>query len=301
MSLLATRAQQCHFPVLRQAVVDASGLAAELAALAAGNGLDAAQKVLVDSLSAGRSAIVLGGVAMRHTHFADIRAAAAALAARTGATVGFLPDGGNAAGTSLAGALPHRLPGGAPDPAPGLDVARMLASPLAGCVLLGGIEPALDIGMTGAQEALAGCSRLVAITPYADAAVMAMAQVVLPMGGFAETSGSYVSVEGRWQEFRGCARPVGEARPGWKILRVLGNQLGLGGFAYESSADVLAELRALAGGAGYDGRHAAARDRAPERRGESTELPIYGADALVRRAPALQLTRAAQADAARGR
>jgi NADH-quinone oxidoreductase subunit G len=301
VSLLATRAQQCHFPVLRQAVVDASGLAAELAALAAGNGLDAAQKVLVDSLSAGRSAIVLGGVAMRHTHFADIRAAAAALAARTGATVGFLPDGGNAAGTSLAGALPHRLPGGAPDPAPGLDVARMLASPLAGCVLLGGIEPALDIGMTGAQEALAGCSRLVAITPYADAAVMAMAQVLLPMGGFAETSGSYVSVEGRWQEFRGCARPVGEARPGWKILRVLGNQLGLGGFAYESSADVLAELRALAGGAGYDGRHAAARDRAPERRGESTELPIYGADALVRRAPALQLTRAAQADAARGR
>ena len=110
-----------------------------------------------------------------------------------------------------------------------------------------------------------------------------------------------MSVEGRWQEFRGCAQPVGEARPGWKILRVLGNQLGLEGFGYESSAEVLAELRALAGSAGYDGRMAAAGDGKPERRGETTDLPIYGVDALVRRAPALQMTRAAQDGAARGR
>jgi NADH-quinone oxidoreductase subunit G len=268
--------------------------------LAGGSSLDETQRALVDSLASGRSAIVLGGVAMRHTHFADIRAAAATLAAKTGATLGFLPDGGNAAGAALAGALPHRLPGGRPDPSPGLDVARMLESPLAGCVLLGGIEPAKDIGVAGAMEALAACGRLVAITPYADPAVMAAAQVLLPMGSFAETSGSYVSIEGRWQEFRGCAQPVGEARPGWKILRVLGNQLGLEGFEYESSADVLAELRALAGTVGYDGRLAAVREGKPERRGETTHLPIYGVDALVRRAPALQATRAAQDLAARG-
>jgi NADH-quinone oxidoreductase subunit G len=301
VSLLSTREQQCHFPVLRQAVVDPAGLALELAALAAGDGLDAAQKAVVDSLSSGRSVIVLGGVAMRHTHFADIRAAAAALAAKTGAKLGFLPDGGNAAGTALAGALPHRLPGGKPDAARGLDVARMLESPLAGCVLLGGIEPAQDIGPAGAQEALAACNRLVAITPYADPAVMSMAQVLLPMGSFAETSGSYVSVEGRWQEFRGCAQPVGEARPGWKILRVLGNQLGLEGFGYEGPAEVLEELRALAGSAAYDGRMAATGDGKPQRRGETTDLPIYGVDALVRRAPALQMTRAARDHAARGR
>ena len=72
---------------------------------------------------------------------------------------------------------------------------------------------------------------------------MSYAQVLLPMGTFAETSGSYVSAEGRWQEFRGCAQPVGQSRPGWKILRVLANQLGLEGFSYESSADVLAEFR----------------------------------------------------------
>ncbi len=300
VSLVSTLAQQCYFPVLRQAVVEPAGLALELAALADGAALDDAQKALVDSLSSGRSAIVLGGIAMRHTHFADIRAAAARLAARTGATLGFLPDGGNAAGAALAGALPHRLPGGRPDPSPGLDIARMLESPLSGCVLLGGIEPAKDIGVAGAAEALAACRRLIAITPYTDPAVMATAQVLLPMGSFAETSGSYVSVEGRWQEFRGCAQPVGESRPGWKILRVLGNQLALEGFDYESSADVLAELRELAGAASYDGRLATGRERKPERRGDTTHLPIYGADALVRRAPALQKTRAAQAGMAQG-
>ena len=293
VSLLSTRTQQCHFPVLRQAVVDPAGLAIELAALARGDGMDGAQKALVESLASGRSLIVLGGIAMRHTHFADIRAAAAMLADKTGARLGFLPDGGNAAGVALAGALPHRLPGGRPDPAAGLDIVRMLESPLAGCVLLGGIEPAVDIGLAGAQDALAACPRLIAITPYADPAVMSAAQVVLPMGSFAETSGSYVSVEGRWQEFRGCAQPVGESRPGWKILRVLANQLGLEGFGYESSTEVLAELRALAGATAYDGRLAAATDRKPQRRGETTNLPIYGVDALVRRAPALQMTRAA--------
>ena len=295
VSLVATEFQQCHFPVLRQSVVDAPALAAELAALA-----DGSHEAVVESLSGGRGAIVLGGVALRHSHFADIRSAAAALAAKTGATLGFLADGGNAVGTALAGALPHRLPGGHPDPSPGLDLAGMLESPLAGGLLLGGIEPAQDIGVPGAQEALAACPRLVAVTPYADPAILGIAQVLLPMGSFAETSGSYVNVEGRWQEFRGCAQPVGESRPGWKILRVLGNQLGLDGFDFGSSAEVLAELRALAGVARYEGRMPAARQRKAERRGATTLLPIYGTDALVRRAPALQKTRIARAGAAAG-
>ena len=295
VSLVATEFQQFYFPVLKQSVVDASALAAELAALAGGS-----HESVVESLAGGRGAIVLGGAALRHSHYADIRSAAAVLAAKTGATLGFLADGGNAVGTALAGALPHRLPGGVPDPAPGLDLARMLESPLAGGLLLGGIEPAQDIGLPGAQEALAACPRLVAVTPYAAPAILAIAQVLLPMGSFAETSGSYVNVEGRWQEFHGCAQPVGESRPGWKILRVLGNQLGLDGFDHGSSAEVLAELRALAGEARYEGRMPATRERKAERRGATTLLPLYGADALVRRAPALQKTRIARAGAAGG-
>jgi NADH-quinone oxidoreductase subunit G len=300
VSLLASEPQACHFPVLEQLTVPAADLAAELAALAGEGAKDGARKAIVESLSSARGAIVLGGSAMRHTHFADIRAAAAALAANTGATLGFLPDGGNAAGAALAGALPHRLPGGRPAPQPGLDLGAMLQSPLAACVLLGGIEPAKDIGLPGAERSLAACRRLVAITPYADPAVMAIAQVLLPMGSFAETSGSYVNVEGRWQEFRGCAQPVGESRPGWKILRVLGNQLGLEGFDYESSADVLAELKGVAGEARYDGRFTTSHRFKAERRGSTAAVPIYGVDALVRRAPALQRTHAARNGAGRG-
>jgi NADH-quinone oxidoreductase subunit G len=298
VSLLSTAPQQCHFPVLRQSTIAAADLAAELAAFADGAGGEGA-KSIVDSLSGGRAAILLGGVAFRHSHFADIRAAAAKLAAKTGATLAFLPDGGNAAGAALAGALPHRLPGGRPDPKPGLDLARLLESPLAACVLLGGVEPARDIGLAGAEAALAACRRVIAITPYADPSVLPCAQLLLPMGSFAETSGSYVNVEGRWQEFSGCARPVGESRPGWKILRVLGNLLGLAGFEYESSTEVLAELKSLAGDATYDGRFRTAREPARERRGESAAVPIYGVDAIVRRAPALQLNRAARNGAAR--
>jgi NADH-quinone oxidoreductase subunit G len=293
VSLLSTVALQCHFPVLRQATVAASDLAAELATLADSPDGEA-QKAIVESLSGGRAAILLGAMALRHSHFADIRAAAARLAAKTGATLGFLPDGGNAAGVALAGALPHRLPGGKPDPKAGLDLARMLESPLAACVLFGGIEPAKDIGRAGAETALAACRRVIAVTPYADPSILAFAQLLLPMGSFAETSGSYVNVEGRWQEFQGCAHPVGESRPGWKILRVLGNLLGLPGFDYESSAGVLAELRSLAADASYDGRFSTSREFKAERRGSTASVPIYGVDALVRRAPALQRTRTAQ-------
>ncbi len=82
-----------------------------------------------------------------------------------------------------------------------------------------------------------------------------------------------MSAEGRWQEFRGCAQPVGQSRPGWKILRVLANQLGLEGFGYESSADVLAEFRGLAGDATYDGRFVTGHEFKAERRGSSAALP----------------------------
>jgi NADH-quinone oxidoreductase subunit G len=298
VSVLAAAAQPLHFPVFAETVVQAADLATELAALAEGGAGSTTRRAIVDSLSMGPAAIILGGVAMRHTHYADIRAAAAALAARTGATLGFLPDGGNAAGTALAGALPHRLPGGQADPTPGLDVGRMLESPLAACLLFGGIEPALDIGAAGAAEALARCRRVIALTPYADAGVMSLAQLLLPIGSFAETAGSFVNVEGRWQEFRGCAQPLGESRPGWKVLRVLGNLLGLPGFGQDSAQDALAALREVANGASYDGRFEASRELKAARRGTTTALPLYRVDAIVRRAPALQKTRAARDGAA---
>ena len=122
---------------------------------------------------------------------------------------------------------------------------------------------------------------------------MSLAQVLLPMGTFAETSGTYVNVEGRWQDFRGCATPVGEVRPAWRSCSVPANLLGLEGFDYESSAEVLAELRGLAGGAAYDGRVDTARESRPEApRHQTTTLSIYADRRHRRRAgPAARYTR----------
>jgi len=317
--LLSSVPQECHFPVTRELVVGASELLGEfagllqaaiadsgqpapagLAALAQSGTPSDASREIVGALASKRSAIVLGGAAMRHTRYADLRAAAAALAGLTGATLGYLPDGGNAAGAALAGALPHRLPGARPDPEPGQDVRQMLESSMAACVLFGGIEPEHDLAPRDATDRLAACPQLIAITPYAAGPLLRIAHILLPMGTFAETSGSYVNLEGRWQQVRGCARPVGAARPGWKILRVLGNLLGLDGFDYQRPADVYDELRKLAGQVGYDGGFGGRRVIRPGLGGTTTELPLYSVDAIVRRATALQMTRAARAAAPAG-
>jgi NADH-quinone oxidoreductase subunit G len=142
-----------------------------------------------------------------------------------------------------------------------------------------------------------------------------VAHVILPIGTFAETSGTYVNMEGLWQGQAGAAAPVGESRPGWKVLRVLGNLLNLPGFEYQSSEEVREELRkacgASAGGgapapmsdipvatAGYKGSHQVARASATAGEATLIDLPMYQVDALVRRAPSLQKTREGRTPAA---
>jgi NADH-quinone oxidoreductase subunit G len=130
-----------------------------------------------------------------------------------------------------------------------------------------------------------------------------IAHVLLPIGTFAETSGTYVNLEGTWQSQNGAAQPVGEARPGWKVLRVLGNLLNLSGFEYQSSEDVREELRklctdtALTAQSGsqpaYKGAHRVAQGatHALHAGADVLDLSMYHIDALVRRAPSLQKTR----------
>jgi len=132
---------------------------------------------------------------------------------------------------------------------------------------------------------------VVAITPFANDQLRAIAHVLLPSGTFAETSGTYVNLEGTWQSQSGAAQPVGEARPGWKVLRVLGNLLNLSGFEYQSSEDVREELRKLCAVSpvtAYKGAHRVAQGTAGA---DVLDLSMYHVDALVRRAPSLQKTR----------
>ena len=135
---------------------------------------------------------------------------------------------------------------------------------------------------------------MVALSPWAGEALKASANVLLPMAPFTETSGTFVNAEGRWQSFAGAATPSPASRPGWKVLRVLGNRLGLDGFDYTSSEEVRDELRRRLDGAALPDRRGSGPVAAtPAGRQELErigDVAIHGADALVRRAAALQKT-----------
>ena len=242
--------------------------------------------------------ILLGTLAARHPAYADIRQLAAALAEMCGARVAYLSEGANAAGAHLAGVLPHRNAGGEPLVTAGLNARAMLENPLKAYVLLGAIEPGFDVS-AHAQKTLSASEFVVMLTPFGTEALRKFAHVLLPIGTFAETSGTFINAEGRWQSFLGAAQPVGESRPGWKVLRVLGNLLELAGFDYRTSEDVREEIRARVGEAKPETAFAAKRTLNGERPGgAAVDVPMYQVDAVVRRAPALQRTREAQQAAA---
>jgi NADH-quinone oxidoreductase subunit G len=145
-----------------------------------------------------------------------------------------------------------------------------------------------------ARATLESASLVVALTPFNDANVE-FAHVMLPIAPFTETSGTFVNAEGRVQSFQGVVKPLGEARPAWKVLRVLGNLLQLPGFEYDSTEAVRAA--ALGDAQSISSRLSNATGVTPsvpatvagglER---VADVPIYAGDALVRRAPSLQRT-----------
>ncbi len=299
------------FPVASYSVASPAQQLTELSALLAAAtdatapvGVTVEQRhldVVASLKSAERKAIWLGALAVRHPAYASLRSLAAALAAATGATLGVLAEGANAAGAHLAGVLPGRVAGGAAAATVGLNARAMLEKSLHSYVLMG-VEPVADSLVPGAAAALAGAQFVVALTPYASEELKAAAHVLLPIGSFAESSGTYVNLEGEWQSFPGVAQPVGESRPAWKVLRVLGNLLGLQGFEQQSSEDVRADLRALldasAGQASVS--VSAPRVAAVATDAHVVDVPMYQVDAVVRRATSLQATRDGQAASMQG-
>jgi NADH-quinone oxidoreductase subunit G len=259
-------------------------------------------RAAAEALVAGeKRAIWLGSLALRHPAYADIRALAAAIADVTGASFGVLAEGGNAAGAFLAGAVPHREAGGKAAARTGLNALEMVQKTLKAYVLFGGVEPWVDSIATDASRNIGKAEFVVAITPFANDQLREIAHVLLPMGTYVETSGTYVNLEGNWQSQSGAAQPFAEARPGWKILRVLGTLANISGFEYQSSEDVREELRksctevaaigaASAGSSAtaYKGTH---RVTGAAAGADVLDLSMYHIDALVRRAPSLQKTR----------
>ncbi|HET7175514.1 MAG TPA: NADH-quinone oxidoreductase subunit NuoG [Gammaproteobacteria bacterium] len=286
-----------ELPAALAAVLKATGkpVPAHLKDFVAAQKPDAEQTKIAEQLAKGeRKAVLLGHIALRHPAYADIRAIAAALAEATGAKLGYLSEGANSAGAWLAGALPHRNAGGRTLDKPGRNVRAMLEVPRSAYLLLG-TEPELDC-WDGAQalKALKDAKHVVAVTSYVSDAMRQYASVLLPAAAHGETSGTFVNAEGRWQSFTGVVKPLGEARPAWKVLRVLGNLFELRGFEQVSSEEVLKELKDTVGEVHADNRYTGSRTvtTAPAAKGflRAAETPLYAVDALVRRAAPLQQT-----------
>jgi NADH-quinone oxidoreductase subunit G len=253
---------------------------------ARGVALSESAERIAGSLAGGKNvAVFLGNLAQHHPEAARLHALAQSIADVTGAKLGFLGEAANSVGGYLAGCVPG---------SGGKNAAQMLKDPLKAYLLLG-VEPELDsYDPQQAIAAMKGAELVVAMSPYQHKAVD-YAHVLLPVGPFTETSGTYISTEGRVQSVSGVVRPLGETRPAWKILRVLGNLLGLAGFEQDSADEVMRE--ALGEGdlaARLDNRleSAVAGDAqaAPGGLQRIAEVPIYAADAIARRSPPLQRT-----------
>jgi NADH-quinone oxidoreductase subunit G len=282
-----------ELPAALGAVVKAVGeekgasVPAALANLAVSDSVRAIAKNLATGKNIG---ILLGAAAQQHPQAAQLHALAQTLSDALGARFGFLGEAANSVGGYVAGCVPG--PGG-------LGAAAMLAEPRKAYLLVN-VEPELDTcNPRQAMRAIADAEFVVALTPYAGRAVD-YADVLLPSVPFTETSGSFVNSEGHMQSFNAVVKPFGAARPGWKVLRVLGNMLGLEGFDYDRSEDVRDRVcppDAVSGrlsnridGVAFDipGRGGAALER-------MADVPIYFADPIVRRAASLQETRDARA------
>ena len=271
------------------AAANGAALPAGLSVPAAGT---AAQAMAKSLLGGERKAVLLGNAAAHHAQAGSLLTLANWIAAQTGASVGYLTEAANTVGAQLAGAQPQ---------AGGLNASQMLGGQLKALFLLNN-EPELD-SAAGAQAAVAltKTSMVVTLSPFK--ANMAFSDVLLPIAPFTETPGTFVNAEGRVQSFHAVVKPLGETRPAWKVLRVLGNMLGLPGFSFESSLEVLAQVF----GPAVDGRSQVAAgklnnasDVLPTAGAAPASRPavasIYQLDSLVRRATSLQLT----ADARQG-
>jgi len=262
-----------------QALADvAAAIAAEkgVQAPAAGNASAQAHAIAKSLLGGERKAVLLGNGAAHHANASSLLALANWIGEQTGASVGYLTEAANTVGAQWAKAQPQTG---------GKNAAQMLDGSLKAALLLN-TEPEFDTAAgSAAVAALDKAEMVVTLSPFK--ANMAFSDVLLPIAPFTETSGSFVNAEGRLQSFHAVVKPRGEARPAWKVLRVLGNLLDVPGFNFETSQDVLAKVTAQP-------ISLSNAIRAEVRLGGTVSEPavaaIYQLDGIVRRAASLQQT-----------
>jgi NADH-quinone oxidoreductase subunit G len=274
---------------LAAAVAETRGVA--LPEAFAGREASPVAKDVAASLAVGeKRLLLLGNSAVQHPDFAQILAVSQWIADATGATLGYLTEAANTVGAHLVDALPGEG---------GLNAREVFEQPRKGYVLFN-VEPEFDTANPAqALAALKQAEMVVALSAFKHGSDYA--DVLLPIAPFTETSGTFVNAEGTAQTFNGVVRPLGEARPGWKVLRVLGSLLGLTGFEFDTAE----EVRIAALGTGdltpqlsnkttVEPKRASASATPPGAFQRLADVPIYHADALSRRAESLHLTAAAR-------
>ena len=248
----------------------------------------AAQKIADSLLSGETTAVLLGSAAIAHHHASDLHVMAQFIADQTGATLGFLPVGGNAVGASLVNAN-------------GAGVESVLSGDRRAVILMN-IEPDSDLpNPAQARDALSKANTVIALSAFKSPDLLEVADVILPISTFTETVSTFVNAEGRAETIQPGVKPLGDSRPAWKVLRVLGGLLGLDGFLFNMPEEVLGEALPDNYCTRLSNQSTSASivngNLAPFNGLERlADVNIYAGDQIVRRSSALQLTR----DAKRG-
>ena len=260
-------------------------------------------KAIANNLVSNQPAgIFLGNLSQHHPNYSEIFLLAQEIAKVTSAKLGVLGEAANSVGAYVAGAIPNRKLGNLTTNGEevGLNAIQMLnAEAVSACkaYILVNLEPEYDTyDPQSALERIKGAEFVVSLSSY-KGSITDYADVILPIAPFTETSGTFINTEGRVQSFNGVVSPLAEARPAWKVLRVLANLLELKGFDYETSEQVCAELLSDYGNVAdhlnnrineFTVNLNEANVNGIERIGE---VNIYQSDPIVRRASSLQLTR----------
>ncbi|MFZ3040492.1 MAG: NADH-quinone oxidoreductase subunit NuoG [Thiobacillus sp.] len=276
-----------------------------LPALAAHGVVDDTARKMAASLAGGETrAVFLGNMAQHHSSYGQIHALAQEVSKLAGASFGVLGEAANSVGAVAVGAIPGCGPLGQPA-VKGLNAQQMLANPLRAYLLLG-VEAELDThDPVSSMASINAAEFVVVMSPYKGKS-LDYADVLLPIAPWTETSGTFINTEGRVQSFSAVIKPIGETRPAWKVLRVLGNLLGLAGFDHNDSKDVLRDAigdTPTGSVQAFLNNEVSGVTVAPPQTHEGlervAEVPIYQTDAVVRRSPSLQMTQDAALPVAR--
>ncbi len=269
---------------------------AKLAALLQDLTIDESERLMAEHLKTSkRSFIFLGSLAFNHPQASFLRRLAAFIAEATESKLGWLTEGANAAGAWLAGMVPHRRPGGKINTHMGLHALTMLEKNRKAYLLLQ-VEPDLDSAHPALmRNALKQAEFVVAFSSFDNPILREVANVILPIAPFTETSGTYVNTVGNWQSFKPAAALYKNTQPAWKVLSSLANLLQLPGFRYETTEGIREEVQSLIQNTEFLSSKVSWKDVAlaePKQPGISRvgEIPLYAVDSIVRRAKALQAT-----------